>query len=89
MVVISVGLAVGLIVLGMLGMLGAGVNSLVQGKQDFKRTGMMAVPFVVFGISYFIFGSDIAKAGVFTAVFMLGTMIITIIFTGMRGTFKF
>lgn len=88
MVVISVGLAVGLIVLGVLGMLGAGVNSVIQGKQDYKRIAMMAVPFVVFGISQAIFG-DIPKAGVFTAIFMLATMVLTIVFTGMRGTFKF
>lgn len=88
MVAISVGLALGLIVLGVIGMLGAGVNSLVQGKQDLKRIGMMAVPFIVFGVAYLVF-SEIPKAGVFTAIFMLGVMVLTIAFTGMRGVFKF
>ncbi len=88
MVVISVGLAAGLIVLSILGILGAGIKSVMNGKQDYKRIGMMAVPFVVFGISYAVLG-DIPKAGVFTAVFMLGAMALTIILTGMRGTFKF
>lgn len=85
---ISVGLAIGLIVLGIIGIIAAGVKSVINGKQDYKRIGMMAVPFIVFGISYAIFG-EIPKAGVFTAIFMLGTMIITILLTGMRGTFKF
>lgn len=85
---ISVGLAVGLIVLGILGILGAGIKSVINGKQDYKRIGMMVIPFIVFGISYAVFG-EIPKAGVFTAVFMLGAMVITIVLTGMRGTFKF
>lgn len=85
---ISVGLAVGLIVLGILGIIGAGIKSVINGKQDYKRIGMMVIPFAVFGISYAVFG-EIPKAGVFTAVFMLGAMVITIVLTGMRGTFKF
>lgn len=84
---ISVGLAVGLVVLSVLAILGAGIKSLVNGKQDFKRTGMMIIPFVVFGISYAVFG-EVAKSGVFTAVFMLGAMVLTILFTGLRGTLK-
>jgi len=85
---ISVGLAIGLIVLGILGILGAGIKSVINGKQDYRRVGMMAVPFIVFGISYAVLG-EIPKAGVFTAIFMLGAMVITIFLTGMRGTFKF
>ncbi|HET8865711.1 MAG TPA: hypothetical protein VFM80_08420 [Gracilimonas sp.] len=87
MVVISVGLAIGLIVLSILGILGAGIKSVMNGKQDYRRIGMMAVPFVVFGISYAVLG-DIPQAGVFTSVFMLGAMALTILLTGMRGTFK-
>lgn len=88
MVAISVGLAMGLIVLGVLGMLGSGISSMFQGKQDFKRTAMTAVPFIVFGVSFLVF-SEATKAGVFTAVFMLGIMALTIMFTGLRGVFKF
>lgn len=88
MVVISVGLAVGLMVLGVVAMLGAGIKSFTQGKQDYKKIGMMAIPFVVFGISYVVL-SDIPKAAVFTAIFMMGAMILTIMLTGLRGTFKF
>lgn len=87
MVAISVGLGIGLIILGAIGILISGIKSMANGKQDFKRVAMMAVPFVVFGISYAVFG-EVAKAGVFTAVFMLGVMVLTIFFTGMRGTFK-
>ena len=51
MVAISVGLAAGLLGLGLLFMVGAGVRSLALGKQDYKKIGMMAIPFVVFGVS--------------------------------------
>ncbi len=88
MVAISVGLAFGLLVLGMVAMIGAGIRSLALGKQDFKRIGMMAVPFVVFGISYGVFG-DLPKAAILTAAIMMAAMILTIAFTGLRGTFKF
>lgn len=88
MVTISVGLGIGLIVLGVLGMIVSGIKSLINGKQDYKRIGMMMVPFVVFGITYGVFG-EVPKAGVFTALFMLGAMVVTIALTGLRGTFKF
>lgn len=88
MVAISVGLALGLIGLGLLTMLGAGIRSLVLGNQDYKKIGMMAIPFVLFGISYAVSG-EVAKAGVLTAALMMASMIAAIVLTGLRGTFKF
>lgn len=88
MVAISVGLAMGLIVLGVLTMIGAGIRSLSLGKQDYKKIGMMAIPFVVFGIAFAV-TSEAAKAGVLTATLMMAAMILAIAYTGLRGTFKF
>ncbi len=88
MVAISVGLAFGLMGLGILTMIIAGVRSLTLAKQDYKKIGMMAVPFVVFGISYAITG-EYAKSGVLTATIMMAAMVLTIVLTGLRGTFKF
>lgn len=88
MVAISVGLAFGLMGLGILTMIVAGIRSLTLGKQDFKKIGMMAVPFVVFGICYAITG-ETAKSGVLTATLMMAVMVLTILLTGLRGTFKF
>ncbi len=88
MVAISVGLALGLIVLGVVSMAGAGIRSLVMGKQDYKKIGMMAIPFVVFGIAYAISG-EISDAGVMTAALMMLGMVVAIVLTGLRGTFKF
>lgn len=88
MVAISVGLALGLVGLGLLTMLGAGIRSLILGNQDIKKIGMMAVPFVVYGISFAVTGKY-ADAGVLTATIMMAAMIIAIVLTGLRGTFKF
>tara|TARA_R110000868_G_scaffold411739_1_gene708398 strand:+ start:14346 stop:14627 length:282 start_codon:yes stop_codon:yes gene_type:complete len=84
--------AFGLIGLGIIATIVSGIKSMTQGKQDIKRIGIMAVPFVIFAISYLIVqGSDLpfAKAGVLTAAIMMGIMVVSVFFTGLRGTFKF
>lgn len=80
--------AFGLIGLGILSMIVSGIKSLVQGKQEIKRIVIMAVPFVVFGVSYGIL-SDIPRAGVLTTMVMMGIMVVSVVITGLRGTFKF
>ncbi len=80
--------AFGLIGLGILSMIISGIKSLAQGKQEIKRIVIMAVPFVIFGISYAVLG-DVAKAGVLTTMSMMGIMVISVVVTGLRGTFKF
>ncbi|MEP1152002.1 MAG: hypothetical protein JXR20_08385 [Balneola sp.] len=86
---ISVGLAGLMIVAGVISMILSGIKGIAQGKQDFKRIGMMLIPVVVFVITYFALGQDLTKAGVMTAGVMMGGMILTIFLTGLRGTFKF
>ncbi len=86
---LSVGLAGLLIVGGILAMLISGIRSVAQGKQDFKRIAMMLVPFIVFGITYFALGQDLPKAAVMTAGIMMAGMAIGIVFTGLKGTFRF
>ncbi len=84
--------AIGLIGLGILTMIISGIKSATQGKQDVKRILIMAIPFVVFAISYFaVQGTDdpYATAGVLTMGIMLAIMILGVLFTGLRGTFKF
>lgn len=80
--------AVGLIIIGVLAMAVSGIKSLSQGKQDVKRIAIMAVPFIIFGITYAVLG-DIAKAGVSTTMAMMVIMVVSVLFTGLRGTFKF
>ncbi|WP_372634620.1 hypothetical protein [Fodinibius sp.] len=86
-VTIAIGLGLGLIGLGILGMLISGIQSLIKGKQDYKKILTMLVPFAFFGIAFGIFG-DITQAGVATMLFMLALMILTIFLTGLRGTFN-
>lgn len=80
--------AIGLIVFGVLAMAGSGIKSLSQGKQDVKRIAIMAVPFIIFGITYAIL-RDIPEAGVLTTIAMMVIMVVSVLFTGLRGTFKF
>jgi len=80
--------AFGLIGLGILSMIISGIKSLAQGKQDVKRIVIIAIPFIVFGISYAILG-DTPKAGVLTTMVMIGIMVLSVVLTGLRGTFKF
>ena len=84
--------AFGLIGLGIIATIVSGIKSMTQGKQDLKRIGIMAIPFVIFGISYLIVqGTELpfAKAGVLTAGIMMGIMVASVFLTGIRGTFKF
>ncbi len=80
--------AMGLIGLGVVSMIVSGIKSLAQGKQDVKRIVIMAVPFIIFGVAYGVLG-DIPKAGVLTTMTMMGIMVVSVVFTGLRGTFKF
>ena len=80
--------AMGLIGLGIVSMIVSGIKSLAQGKQDVKRIVIMAVPFIIFGVAYGALG-DIPRAGVLTTMTMMGIMVVSVVFTGLRGTFKF
>ena len=77
-----------LIGLGILAMIASGVRGITQEKQDFKLIALITTPFIIFVISYVAL-NDVTKAGVFTTMAMMLVMIISIMFTGLRGTFKF
>lgn len=84
---LAIGLVLGLIGIAVIGILVSGVKNIFNGKSDFKRVAIMGVPVVIFGISYAVLGTA-NQAGVATMLFLLGLMIIGIILTGTRGTFK-
>ena len=86
---ISVALAGLMIVGGVIAMIISGIKGVAQGKQDFKRIGMMLIPVVVFAITYFALGQDPVKAAVMTAGVMMAGMALGIVFTGLKGTFRF
>ena len=74
--------------LGILSMIFSGVRGITQGKQDFKRIALISTPTIIFAISYVAL-NDVTKAGVLTTMGMMAIMIVSIVFTGLRGTFKF
>jgi hypothetical protein len=74
--------------LGILSMIFSGVRGITQGKQDFKRIALISTPAIIFTISYVAL-NDVTKAGVLTTMGMMAIMIVSIVFTGLRGTFKF
>lgn len=82
---IAIGLALGLIGLGIIGMLISGIQSMIQGKQDFMKIIMMLVPFAVFAITYGIF-ADVSQAGVATMLIMMALMALGIVLSGLRGS---
>lgn len=85
--VIGIGIAIGLIGIGVLAMLVAGVKSLFTGQQDLKRILTFIVPAIVFGIAYGVTGAA-TDAGIVTMLFLIAVMALLIVLTGMRSTFN-
>ncbi len=85
---LAIGLALGLVVLGVIGMFFGGIRNVVNGTAELKKTTIMLVPVAIFGIAYAVLGT-FDQAGVATMVLMIGAMALGIMFTGTRGTFKF
>lgn len=85
--VIGIGIAMGLIGIGIIAMLVAGVKSLRTGKQDLKKVITFIVPFVVFGAAWGISG-DPSDAGIATMLFLIAAMALLIVLTGFRSTFN-
>lgn len=85
--VIGLGIAAGLIGLGLIAIMVAGVKSLKNGKQDLKKIITFIVPFAVYGIAFGITG-DFNEAGIATMIFMIAAMLLLIVLTGFRTTFN-
>jgi hypothetical protein len=65
-----------------------GSINIVNGKHEWQKIAAILVPFLVFGISMAIRG-DSAEAGILTTMTMMGILLIFILFSGLRKTFKF
>ncbi|MDX1638250.1 MAG: hypothetical protein R3281_09785 [Balneolaceae bacterium] len=85
--VIGIGIALGLIGIGVIAMIVAGVKSMATGKQDLKRILTVLVPFAVFGVIFGIAG-DVTDAAIGTMLFMLAAMALFMVLTGLRSTFN-
>lgn len=86
--VIAIGITLALIGLALLASVWAGVKSVMNGKQDLKKSISILVPFAVFGGSFAVFGTA-ADAGIATMLFMLALMAAFVVFTGLRSTLNF
>jgi len=84
---IAIGIVLGLIVIGVLGILVSGTRNIINGKSEFKRVAVMLVPVAIFAASYAMLGT-IDQAGVATMSLMVIIMLLAIVVTGTRGTFK-
>lgn len=84
---LAIGLTLALIGIGVLGILFSGVRNVINGKSEFKKVSIMLIPVAIFAVSFATLGSA-AQAGVATMVFMIGAMVLGILITGTRGTFK-
>ena len=82
---LAIGLALGLIAIGVIGILISGVRNVINGKSEFKRVAVMGVPVVIFAASFALLGTFV-QAGVAT---MIALMLLSILVTGTRGTFNF
>lgn len=85
---IAIGLAMGLIVIGVLAIFVSGIKNLINGKSDLKRITVMIVPVIIFAASFAMMGTFV-QAGVATMIFMISLMLLSILVTGTRGTFNF
>lgn len=85
--IIGLCIAGGLLAIGLLAMVVSGTRGMINGKQDFKKIGMILLPFAVYAIAY-VLTQDYSEAGVATMLFMMLTMAIGIILTGARTTFN-
>ncbi len=85
---VAIGLALGLIVIGVIAILISGIKNLINGKSDFKRIAVMIVPVIIFVASFAMLGTFV-QAGVATMIFMISLMLLSILVTGTRGTFNF
>jgi len=84
---IAIGLGLGLIVIGALLALVAGVRNVSQGRASIKKVSVMVVPFLVFGIAYLIMDS-FDRAAMLTLVIMMSLMVLAIVVSSTRRTFN-
>lgn len=85
--VIFLGLGIGLVVMGVIAIMVAGVRNITLGKSSPKKVIVMVVPVVIFVIAYLATGS-FDQGGIATMMIMMVAMILAIAVTGLKGTLK-
>ncbi|HYW35382.1 MAG TPA: hypothetical protein VE868_08250 [Balneolaceae bacterium] len=85
--IIGLCIAGGLLAIGILAIIVAGIRGMFNGEQNYKKIGMIFVPIIVYIISYFI-SNALVKAAIITMFVMLALMALAILLTGARSTFN-
>jgi len=73
---------------GVLMILVFGAKNLMSGKHEVQKLVTMVVPFVLFGVTFAVMGYA-TPAAMATLLIMLGLLVLFILVTGLRSTFKF
>lgn len=84
---ISLGIFLALTTLGILVVLGFGLKNLFSGRHDWQKMLTVAFPFILFGGLFAVFG-DFTQAGIGTLIGMILVMVVVILLSGLRSTFK-
>lgn len=85
---IALMIVLALIGLGILLILIFGIKNLAAGKHEIQKIVTMLVPFVLFGVAYATMG-DAAAAAMGTMLIMAGLLVLFILVSGLRSSFKF
>jgi hypothetical protein len=85
---IAIGLMLALVAIGVAAMIGFGIKSIIEGKQELMKIGVYLVPAVIFAISYLISGG-VTDAAILTMLITMAILAVMLIVTGLRTTFKF
>lgn len=81
-------IAVGLIGLALLLMVVFGFKNLLAGKHEVTKLIISASPFIILGVTYLVMG-DSKAAAMATMMIMIGFVMLTLLFNGLRSSFKF
>lgn len=86
----EIALTGGLVLLGIsvLLILIFGMKNIVTGKHEFSKIAVVVTPFVIFGITYGVTG-QMTESGLITLLILMGLMVLLVLFSGIRGSFKF
>jgi len=85
--VILIGLAIGLVAIGVLSSIVAGIRSLLLEKTDLNKMMIMIVPFAIYLVSYLVTRAW-DEAGIATMLVLMGVMAVAMAVTGLKGTFR-
>ena len=88
LVPILIYVVLGLIALGLLVIVVAGVLSLVRGKVKVSTLAALAVPVVVFAIAWAVSGTPV-EAVITTVLVLLGIGILAVLLSGLKGLVGF